>query len=105
MLPSTDLLYVYAVKFQEQDRHGIAVTSAHYVVMLSNFLTRGLSHYGNEILTTWFQQDCGTVHTVTTSIEVIQKMCLEHIISLHGELPWPEYLPLSLSTCVQVTKQ
>jgi hypothetical protein len=46
----------------------------------------------------WFQQDGVTAHTETTSMEVLQEMFPERVISLRGEFPWPA-LSSDPSTC------
>jgi hypothetical protein len=66
--------------------------------MLWNFLKPELSHRGFELSIIWFQQDGATAHTARASMEVIQEMFPEHIISLRSELPWPACSP-DLSAC------
>jgi hypothetical protein len=78
--------------FKDKDGSAVAITSAHYFEMLWNFLTPELS-CGIVLLTIWFQQDCATAHTPRPSMEVIQEIFPEHIISLRGELPRPARSP------------
>jgi hypothetical protein len=81
-----------------EDGDGCAVTSARYVEMLRNFLTPELSHLGTKLATIGFQQDGATAHTAKVSIEIVREIFPEHVISLHGKLPWPARLP-DLSAC------
>jgi hypothetical protein len=84
--------------FEDKDGHTVTVTSARYVEMLRNFLTPELSRRGIELSTIWFQHDGATAHTARASMEVIQEMFAEPLISLWGKLPWPGHSP-DLSAC------
>jgi hypothetical protein len=56
------------------------------------------NHRGIELLTTWFQQDGATAHTVRTSMKVILEKFLKHAISLRSKFPWAAHSP-DLSVC------
>jgi hypothetical protein len=73
--------------FEHEDGHALTTTSACYVETLRNLLTSELSCHGIELSTVWFQQDGATAHTVRVSMEVVQEIFPEHIISLHGKCP------------------
>jgi hypothetical protein len=79
--------------FEGEDRHAVTVTSARYFEMLWILLTPELSCCGTELSTIWFQQDGATAHTERASMELIQEMFPEQVISLHRELPWPAHSP------------
>jgi hypothetical protein len=66
---------------------------ASYVEILWNFLTLALNHQEIGLSTIMFQQDGATAHIARASMEVIQEMFPEQIISLCGKLPWPAHLP------------
>jgi hypothetical protein len=50
--------------------------------MLQNFLTPELSPHGTDLSTIWFQQDGASAHTATASMQVIQEMFPDHVMSL-----------------------
>jgi hypothetical protein len=77
--------------FKDEDGSTVTVTIARYVEMLWDFLTPELSCHGIELLNIWFQQSGATAHTVRASMEIVQEMVSEHIISLRGKLQWPAH--------------
>jgi hypothetical protein len=77
---------------EDEDDLAVTVTSARYVEMLRNLLTRELS-CGNELSTIWFQQDGATAHTARAFMDVAREVFAEHVISLLGEFSWPARSP------------
>jgi hypothetical protein len=81
-----------------QDRHAMTINSGRYVHMLLNFLAPKIRRCGINQQTTWFQQDRTIAHTVRASMAVVREMFPWHVISQHGDLPWPAWSP-DLSVC------
>jgi hypothetical protein len=80
-----------------EDGRAVTATSARYVEMLRNFLTQELSRLGTELTTIWFQQDGATAFAARASMEVVLEKFPKHIISLHGEHPWPDLVACDYS--------
>jgi hypothetical protein len=78
--------------FEDEDGRALTAISARYIEMLHNLLTSELSRHGIERSTILFQQDGATAHTARASVDVVQEIFPEHVISLRGELPWPALL-------------
>ena len=70
----------------------MTVTSEQYCVMLNTFLRAKLNEleYRNNV---WFEQGGATLHTSRSSIGILKEMLLNHFISLHGDIGWPQRLP------------
>jgi hypothetical protein len=84
--------------FFEEDRRAVTVNSDRYVNMLRNFLVPALKRRGINPQTIWFQQDGATAHTKRVSMDIVQEMFPRHVISKHGDLPWPA-CSADLSVC------
>jgi hypothetical protein len=82
--------------FEEEDK-SVSVTSERYVRMLSQFLKPKLEELDNN-LQVWFQQDGATAHTAKRSLNVLQEMFPEKVVSLRGNVEWPARSP-DLSPC------
>ena len=76
--------------------HTVTVNSDCYVMMLLNFLQPRINDDGNG--PSWFQQHGATVHSARISQRVLGQLFPGHLISLHGDIPWPARSP-DLSPC------
>jgi len=82
-----------------EDENGRATTvnSNRYVNMINNFLAGELTKFPQND-NFWFQQDGATSHTARVSINAIQQIFGNRIISKNGDIHWPPRSP-DLSVC------
>jgi len=83
--------------FEDGLSNAVTVTSQRYAEMLENFFTPQLAHYevNDE---TFFQQDGATSHTAQVSMNIVNRLFPNHVISKNGDIEWPSRSP-DLTTC------
>ena len=77
-----------------ENEAGIAVTVNvdHYVEMMQNFFTPQLARFPvNE--STLFQQDGATSHTARMSMNAVNALFPNRVVSRNWDIPWPHLLP------------
>ena len=83
--------------FEDADGKAVTVNADQYIEMLKNFVGPALRR--KRILSTsYFQQDGATSHTCSRTIQLLEKMFGNRIISKNGFLPWPPRSP-DLNAC------
>jgi hypothetical protein len=83
--------------FQDSNEIATTITSAHYVRMIQTFFTQELTQF-SQADSAWFQKDQTTSHTGRKSINTINQLFPNHVISRKGDSSWPETSP-DLSAC------
>jgi hypothetical protein len=94
-------LTALSVHFFKKDDNGRVktVTSGRYANMIATLLTDELATRFLQVNeASWFQQDGATSHTARVSMDVVQLLFRNHIISRNGDIPWPPRSPY-LSAC------
>ncbi|PNF21694.1 hypothetical protein B7P43_G10338 [Cryptotermes secundus] len=81
-----------------EDGCAVTITSTCYIEMLQNFLQPRLNELAIDAEDIWFQQDGTTIHTVRLTMDLLRGLFPGHIISHHGDIPWPTCLP-NLAPC------
>lgn len=78
---------------EDQRGRAINVNSDRYCDMLRNFLVPELQEFTGFNSRTWFQQDGATCHTSNDSMEVVNELFPNKVISRRGNLNWPPRNP------------
>lgn len=79
--------------FEDANHRTVTVNSERYRAMLENFLEPELQNFAGFNQNTWFQQDGATAHTANLSMQVVQRMFPEKVISKNGDINWPPRSP------------
>jgi len=77
--------------FFDEDDRAVTVNSEGYVAMIQEFFAPALEELNAGLV--WFQQDRATAHTDRRSMAVLREMFPGRLISLRGDIPWPEPSP------------
>jgi len=83
--------------FEDDNGNAVTVTSARYVHMLENFVIPELQSFPVDE-NTYFQQDGATSHTARVSMNLLNDLFPNHLISRNGDVQWPPRSP-DLSSC------
>ena len=78
---------------EDQRGRAINVNSDRYCDMLRNFLVPELQEFAGFDSRTWFQQDGATFHTSNGSMEVVNELFPNKVISRRGNIDWPPRSP------------
>jgi len=74
--------------FENEAGNAVPVNADRYVEMLQNFFTPQLARFPvNENML--FQQDGATSHTARMSLNAVNALFLNRVISRNGDIPWP----------------
>jgi hypothetical protein len=95
---SVSKLDIIGPYFFDEGETAVTVTWARYIDMLYNFLHPELLRRWVNMRQVWFQEDGATVHTVRASMEVVQRMFPQHVISRFSDVSCPPRSP-DLSVC------
>jgi len=83
--------------FENEVGNAVTVNADRYVEILQNFFTPQLACFPvNE--NTLFQQDGATSHTARMSMNAVNALFLNCVISKNGDIPWPPHSP-NLTPC------
>jgi len=83
--------------FEIEAGNAVTVNADRYVEMLQNFFTPQLARFPvNE--NTLFQQDGATSHTARMSMNAVNALFPNRVISRKGDIPWPPHSP-DLTPC------
>lgn len=83
--------------FEDARGNNVTVTSQRYADMLENFFEPQLARFEvNE--GTFFQQDGATSHTARISMNIVNRLFPNHVISRNGDITWPSRSP-DLTPC------
>ena len=88
---------------------GVSVTGNRYVEMLQSFISVELNNFSH-IQENWFQQDGATSHIARQSLEAVQELCGNRVISRFGNVYWPLYRNfssgnISKETCTRLNQE
>jgi hypothetical protein len=76
--------------FFEDNGRATTVTSGRYANMIATSLTDELATRFPQVNeASWFQQDGATSHTARVSMDAVQLLFHNHLISRNGDIPWP----------------
>ena len=83
--------------FENEAGNAVTVNADRYVEMLQNFFTPQLVRFPvNE--NTLFQQDGATSHTARISMNAVNALFPNRVVSRNGDIPWPPCSP-DLTPC------
>jgi len=83
--------------FENEAGNAVTVNVVHYVEMLQNFFTPRFACFPvNE--NTLFQQDGATSHTARMSMNAVNALLPNRVVSRNGDIPWPPRSP-DLTPC------
>ena len=89
-MPASGIIGPYF--FENEAGNAVIVNADRYLEMLQNFFTPQLTHFSvNE--NTLFQQDGATSHTVRMSMNAVNVLFLNRVVSMNGDIPWPPAPP------------
>ena len=78
--------------FEYEAGNAVTVNTDRYVEMLQNFFTPQLARFPvNE--NTLFQQDGATSHTARMSMNAVNALFPNRVVSRNGDIPWPPATP------------
>jgi len=78
--------------FENEAGNAVIVNADRYVEMLQNFFTPQLARFAvNE--NTLFQQDKATRHTARMSMNAVNALSPNRVVSRNGDIPWPPAPP------------
>jgi len=78
--------------FENEAGNAVTVNADRYMEMLQNFFTPQLARFPvNE--NTLFQQDGATSHTARMSMNAVNALFPNRVVSMNGDIPWPPPLP------------
>ena len=76
--------------FEDEEGNQVTVTGARYRTMIQDFLEPWVQAKPEQM---WFQQDGATAHTARESIQMLQNIFQDRIISRGCEINWPPRSP------------
>ena len=76
--------------FEDEEGNQVAVTGARYRTMIQDFLEPWVQAQPEQM---WFQQDGATAHTARETIQMLQNIFQDRIISRGCEINWPPRSP------------
>jgi hypothetical protein len=83
--------------FENEAGNAVTVNGDHYVEMLQNFFTPQLSRFPvNENML--FQQDGATSHTARMSMNAVNALFPNQVVSRNGDIPCPPLPPTATPT-------
>ena len=83
--------------FENEAGNAVTVNADRYVEMLKNFFTPQLARFPvNENML--FQQDGATSHTARMSMNAVNALLPNRVVSRNGDIPWPPHSP-DLTPC------
>lgn len=84
--------------FEDNNGRTVTVNAERYVHMIETYVTQTLATFHENAINAWFQQDGATSHTARISLDAVNAVFPNRLISRRGNLPWPARSP-DLAAC------